>query len=163
MLSHSFVVGTVDGVLVEAAQAEELYGAQGGETLIKALLDEQVEGGVVELAVDAAEQMVEKAFGLIGGEPGFEHEAAVFVGARLELLLVAQVGGEQLVLIGAAGFQDEVQVAELVHDEMGGKRGAGLVLYGVGVYVPVFSDEYFGNIRDIGVLLQADGPGTAGG
>ena len=71
MLAYFFVVGAVDGVLVEMAQAEELDGAQGGEVLVEALLDEQVEGGVVQLAVDAAEQVVEEAFGLVGGEPGF--------------------------------------------------------------------------------------------
>ena len=43
--------------------------------------------------------MVEEAFGLVRGEPGFEHAAAVFVGARLELLFVAAVGSEQLVLV----------------------------------------------------------------
>ena len=71
MLAHSFVVGAVDGVLVEVAQAEELDGAQGGEVLVEALLDEQAGKSVVKLAVDAAEQMVEEAFGLVGGEPGF--------------------------------------------------------------------------------------------
>ena len=49
---------------------------------------------------------------LVSGETGFEHAAAVSVGARLELLLVEAVGSEQLVLAGAAGFQDEAEVAQ---------------------------------------------------
>lgn len=76
---------------------------------------------------------------------------------------MAAVGGEQLVLVGAAGFQDEAEVAELVHNEVGGKGSARLVLHSVGLYVPVFGYKHFGNIRNIGILLQADVPGAAGG
>ena len=37
MLAYSFVVGAVDGVLVEVAQAEELDGAQSGEALVRSM------------------------------------------------------------------------------------------------------------------------------
>lgn len=78
------------------------------------------------------------------------------------LTIIQVVGNKQLVFPGLPGFEDQAQVAQLVHDEVGGVGLARFELDCVGIDMPVFRDQQLGGNGNVGSLFQPDRPGAAG-